>query len=171
MIDVVWQRLDSGARSALPFVTVLLCTFFSVVAWPLPHLGAVAPPLGLIALYYWAGHRPDLFRPSMAFIIGLLNDVLHSLPLGLSALLFVGAHQLILQQRRFFTGHSFYMTWFGFSLVIVIVMLLEWLAICLLRWQGLPFFPVLMQMMLAIVIFPLPCWLLIRLQRNVLSAG
>lgn len=169
MLDVVWQRLDNGARLALPFVTTLLCTFFSVVAWPLPHLGAIAPPLGLIALYYWAIHRPDLFRPSMAFVIGLLNDVINSLPLGLSALLFVAAHQLVLHQRRFFTGHSFFMMWFGFILMILTVMIAEWFGICLIHWQATPLLPVITQVILAIVIFPLPCWLLILLQRTVLS--
>jgi len=169
MTNVLLQRLDNGARLSLPFVTTLVCTFLSVVAWPLPYMDAVAPPLGLMVLYYWAVHRPDLFRPSMAFAIGLLNDVINFLPLGLSALLFVAAHQMILQQRRFFTGHSFYMMWFGFILMIVIVMMAEWIGLCLIRWQGLPFFPVFMQMLLSCVLFPLPCWLLIRLQRNVLS--
>lgn len=169
MLDVFWQRLDSGARRSVPFVTTLLCTVLSVIAWPLPYLGAVAPPLGLITLYYWAIHRPDLFRPGMAFAIGLLNDVINFLPPGLSALLFVGAHQLVLRQRRFFAGHSFLMMWFGFILMIALVMIAEWILLCLIRWQGFPFFPVLMQIILAIVFFPLPCWLLIRLQRVALS--
>ena len=171
MLGILWQRLDNGARLALPFVTTLFFTLFSVVAWPLPNLGAVAPPLGLIALYYWAIHRPDLLRPGMVFVIGLLNDAINFLPPGLSALLFVAAHQLVLQQRRFFVGHSFFMMWFGFILMVLIVMFVEWLLLCLLHWQNLPFFPVLMQCLMAIVIFPLPCWLLIRLQRAALSQG
>jgi len=169
MLDVVWQRLDSGARLTLPFTTTLLFVFLGVVVWPLPYLGAVAPPLGLIALYYWAIHRPDLLRPGMVFVIGLLNDVINMLPLGLSALLFVAAHQLVLRQRRFFAGHSFFMMWFGFILMIVIVMMSEWVLLCLARWQFLPFMPVLAQCLLAILFFPLPCWLLIRLQRVALS--
>ncbi len=106
----------------------VLCTLLSVVTWPLPHLGAVAPPLGLIALYYWTSHRPDLFRPGMAFLIGLLSDVINFLPLGLSALLFVAAHQMIFHQRRFFAGHSFFMMWSGFILTVLAVMLSEWLG-------------------------------------------
>ena len=105
---------------------------------------------------------------SMAFLIGLLNDVLNSLPLGLSALLFVGAHQLILRQRRYFSGHSFFMIWSGFILVTLMVMLAEWLLLCLIRWQSVPVLPVFAQVLLAIVFFPLPCWLFIRLQRAAL---
>lgn len=171
MFNAFVQRLDHGARLSLPFVTTLACTFLSVVAWPLPYLDAVAPPLGLIALYYWSVHRPDLFRPSMAFAIGLLNDIINFLPPGLSALLFVAAHQLIFRQRRFFTGHSFYMMWFGFILMIVVVMLAQWTGLSIIGGKAFPFFPVFMQVLLSCLIFPLPCWLLIRLQRNVLSAN
>ncbi|MFY9287548.1 MAG: rod shape-determining protein MreD [Alphaproteobacteria bacterium] len=169
MLDNFWLRLDSGARQSLPFFTALLCTLFSVIAWPLPHFGPVAPPLGLIALYYWAIHRPDLFRPGMVFLLGLLNDIVNFLPLGLSALLFVGAYQLVLEQRRFFSGHSFFMMWFGFILMLFLVMLAQWLGLSLIQWHLMPFTPVLMQMILAIIIFPLPCWLLISLQRIALS--
>jgi rod shape-determining protein MreD len=171
MLDPIWQRFDGGARSALPFLTAVLCTLLSVAAWPIPWLGPVAPPLALMAVYYWTVHRPDLLRPGLVFIIGLLNDVVNFLPLGLSALLFIAAHQAILRLRRFFAGHTFFMIWSGFILTAVCVMLAEWLLLCVIRWQGVPLLPVLMQTLLAIVFFPLPCWLFIRLQRATLSTG
>jgi rod shape-determining protein MreD len=107
----------------------------------------------------------------MAFVIGLLNDALHFLPLGLSALVFVGMHQLVFSQRRFFAGHSFFMMWWGFALMIPVVLMSEWVLLSLWRWQLIPFMPVVMQALLAVVIFPLPCWLLIRLQRAALSTN
>ena len=165
MIDHVWQRLDQGARLALPFTAALLCALLGVIAWPLPWLGTVAPPLALIAVYYWTVQRPDLFGPGMAFAIGLLNDIVNYLPMGMSALIFVVAHQVILQYRRFLTGHAFFMLWTGFTLTLVAVMVAEWALICLIRWQWNPVLPVLLQILLAVCFFPLPCWLLIRLQR------
>jgi rod shape-determining protein MreD len=168
MIDVLWQRLDNGARAMLPFASALFCLLLGVVAWPLPWFGAVAPPLALMAVYYWAIHRPDLFRPSMAFAVGFLNDAVNFLPLGLSAFVFVAAHQVIFRQRRFFAGHSFFMMWWGFALTVITVMAAEWLLQSLIGWQMLPVMPVLMQCVLAIVLFPLPCGLLIWLQRVVL---
>src|ERR1700729_3494673 len=100
MLVLLWQRLDQTARLTVPFMVTLCFTLLGAAVWPVPYFGEVAPPFALIAVYYWAIHRPDLFRPSMAFIIGLLNDMLHSLPPGLSALVFVGAHQLVFSQRR-----------------------------------------------------------------------
>jgi len=169
MLNVFWQRLDSGARMILPFGTAILCTLLGVIAWPLPWFGTVAPPLALMAVYYWAIHRPDLFRPSMAFTIGLLHDAVNFLPLGLSALLFVAAHQVIFHQRRFFAGHSFFMMWFGFALTVFIVMGAEWGLQGLILWHALPVLPVLMECLLAVILFPLPCWFLIKLQRAAFS--
>ncbi len=169
-MEVVWQRLDQWLRLAMPSAVALLMTLLSVIVWPLPYLGPVMPPLAFIALYYWSTHRPDLFPSGIAFLIGLLNDIINGLPMGVSALLFIVAHQIILRQRRFFAGHSFLMLWSGFALAASAMMVLEWILIALVSWQIIPFMPVLMQTVLAIAIFPVPCWLLIRLQRAALAS-
>lgn len=171
MLDSIWQRLDQGLRTALPFVTALVCALLGVVPWPLPHLGTVAPPLALMALYYWTIHRPDLLRPGMAFVVGLLNDLVQGLPPGLSALLYVGLHQILLRQRRFFAGHAFFMMWSGFALTALAGKLLEWALVCLWGWQLAPILPVAMQTLLAVAFFPIPCWLFIRLQKAALANG
>ena len=171
MLPNLWQRLDQGARHLLPFISTLLFTLGSVVAWPLPYLGAVAPSLALVAVYYWAIHRPDLFGPGSACAIGLLCDVLNKLPLGMSALVFVALHQLVLSQRRFFSGQAFFVLWAGFAIAMVIAMLSNWLISSLVGRQMIPLTPVLLQGLLTITVFPLPAWLLIRLQRVALSQG
>lgn len=171
MLDTFWQRLDHGLRTALPFVTALVCVLLGVVSWPLPYFGSVAPPLALMALYYWTIHRPDLLRPGMAFIIGLLNDLVQGLPLGLSALLYVGFQQILLHQRRFFAGHAFFMMWSGFVLTALAGKALEWAMVCLLGWQLVPVLPVAMQILLAIAFFPIPCWLFIHMQKSALTNG
>lgn len=171
MFDTLWQRLDNSARAALPFMTTLLFTFLSVLAWPVPYIGIVMPPLALITIYYWAIHRPDLFGPAMAFVIGLLFDIINAFPPGLSALLFVGLHQFVFWQRRFFSGQSFLMLWSGFALTVIAFVILEWLLLAIIRWHMSPLFPVFMQAVLVIFLFPLPCWMLIRLQRSALSTN
>ena len=169
MIDAIWQRLDHGGRLALPVTTAIVASLLGAIVWPLPYLGTVAPPLALMTVYYWALHRPDLFRPGAAFAIGLLNDVIHSFPLGLSGMIFVAAHQVIFRQRRFIIGHSFLMMWTGFVLTVIGVSLLQWLGLCLIGWQWVPLFPVLIQIIFAVALFPLPCWFLILVQRVALN--
>jgi rod shape-determining protein MreD len=170
-MEAFWQRLDFSLRSTIPSASAVLLTLLSVSAWPLPYLGPVRPSLGLIALFYWAAHRPSLFPPVVAFAVGMMIDILNGWPVGLSAFLFVGAHQIIWRQRTLFAGHSFFKLWFGFALAALALMFAQWLLMGLWMWQIAPFKQVLLQTILTIVLFPLPCWIFIQLQRTILNAN
>ena len=169
MLAAFAQRIEQSARYMLPLATIVLFILLSAVAWPIPYAGSIVPSLGLIAVYYWSIYRPDLFRPLAAFGCGLLNDTVHSLPLGLTALVFVAVHQLVLRQRRFFAGQTFFMQWTGFAIVVLLVMAAHWIILSATNGQWMVFLPLSLQGLLTIVIYPLPAWLLIRLQRAVLS--
>lgn len=169
MLPALGQRLDAGARRFLPLATALLFVLLSSIAWPLPYFGALAPSLGLIAVYYWSVHRPDLFTPLGAFSLGLLYDIIHFLPLGLYAFVFVAVHALALSQRRFFVGHAFFMMWTGFALIMAVVIVGGWGALSALYGHWLAFLPVFLQGVMTIVVFPLFAWVLIVCQRYLLS--
>jgi rod shape-determining protein MreD len=168
-MEALWQRLDLWLRAALPSILTLLMTLLEIGARPLPYGGPVRPALGFIALFYWSAHRPDLFPPVVAFAAGVLSDLVNGGPVGVSALLFTMAQQIIWRQRGLFTGQSFYMLWFGFVLALVPMVLAQWVLMGLLNWQVAPLLPVLVQMSLTLVLFPLPCWLFIHTQRAALS--
>ncbi len=169
MLTTFLQRLELGSRRLLPLASTVFFIFLSAISLPLPHFGAVSPSLGLIAVYYWSMHRPDLFRPMASFALGVLYDSLHYLPLGLSAFVFVAVHQLVLSQRRFFVGHAFFMLWSGFALIMIIVMVGHWLVLSALDGRLISFLPIMIQGALTVVIFPLPVWVLIYMQRTLLS--
>lgn len=163
------QRLDQTVRWLLPLLSAVLFILIGIVPWPLPYFGAVSPVLVLIAVYYWGIYRPDLFKPSSAFFIGLVYDAINDFPLGAAALIFVAIHQLALSQRRFFVGHAFFMLWTGFALVMLISTIAFWVILSLWFWRSMPVLTLTLQALLTIVVFPLPAWLLIRIQRGLLS--
>jgi len=153
----------------LPALTVIFSILVSALAWPLPYVGAVSPLLGLLAVYYWAIYRPDLLRPFVVFLLGVLNDTIHFLPIGLSAFVFVAMYQLAFAHRRYFVGQVFFMLWSGFCLVAFISMVVNWSVLSLIKGQAMTLLPVFLQFLLTIAFFPLPAWVLIRLQRLFLS--
>lgn len=169
MILSFGQRLEQSARRLLPLATTLAFVLLGVVAWPLPYLGAIAPSFGLIGIYYWAMHRPDLFTPVMAFGLGVLYGLLNNVSFGLTAFIFVAVHQLVLRQRRLFIGSTFSMMWVGFVIIVILVTAVLWLALLLLNGTWMPIIPLILQGTLTIVIFPIPVWLLIHLQRKLLA--
>lgn len=169
MLQSSLQRIELTARRSLPLVSTLFLVLMSSVSWPLPYFGAVVPSLGLIAVYYWSIHRPDLFTPLAAFLLGLVFDIIHFLPVGLSAFVFVAMHQLVLSQRRFFVGHAFFMLWTGFAVIMMIVMLGHWLILSAFDGHWLSFLPILLQGVLTMAIFPLVALALIAFQRYLLT--
>lgn len=171
MVPSVWQKLEQGVRHAIPAATTLFLIFLGVLVWPLPFVGAVAPMLALAGVYYWAIYRPDLFRPAIVFLLGLLNDALHFLPLGLTALVFVALYQLVFSQRRFFVRQTFFVVWFGFCVVALLAATAKWALMSILGSQMIAPLPVLIQFFLTVALFPLPAWALIRLHRAFLSQG
>lgn len=165
-----YQRLEQTMRQILPFVITVLLALLAAVPWPLPQLNAVTPPLALISVYYWSIHRPDLFGGISAFLIGLMVDALTGMPFGVHAFCFVGIHALCQRQRHLFVNHSFFILWFGFVIAIAAVALVQWLMVSVLGGQLLPIGAVLVQSLLAVLLFPLPTVMLIALQRHALSS-
>lgn len=171
MLTAFNQKLTQALKSLLPLETALVLVLLSVEVWPLPYLGGVSPSLTLAAVTYWAIYRPDLFRPSLAFALGLIHDILNLLPFGLSAFIFVGIYQLAFSQRRLFVRQYFFMLWAGFAVMALLASAANWVGLSLWNRAAMPLVPALIQLGLTIVLFPLPAWILIRLQRAFLPTG
>lgn len=169
MIPSVWQKLDQAGRNLTPVTVTLMLVLIGMVPVYLPGFQPVAPAVAVVSVYYWAIHRPDLLRPSTAFAIGLLQDLLSGAPLGMNALLLVLTHWVVVTQRRFFLGNSFLLLWWGFSLIMLGVAVVQWFAFSVLSARLLSMAPALFQALTTIALFPLLAWLFIRVQRAFLQ--
>jgi rod shape-determining protein MreD len=169
MFAIFWSRLDPFLRRLIPLLTTALALLCNLTPWPLPHFGDIAPPFVLMAVYYWSIHRPDLLGALPCFLIGLFLDFAFGVPLGLHALLFVVVHGLLISQRRFFVGHAFVMSWVGFAGVAVMSALLSYGGISLFGDGDIKLIPLLLQAVMAILVFPLPAWFFISVQRKFLT--
>jgi len=164
-----WQRLDKAGRNLAPFAVTVMLVLVGMVPIPIPSYTAVAPQLTLISVYYWTIHRPDLMRPGVAFLIGLLQDLLIGGPLGVNALILVVAQWAVLNQRRVFLASTFSLLWIGFAMVMAGAAFLQWLAFSVLSAGILPMKPALFQGLLTVAMFPALGWMLIRVHRAFLN--
>lgn len=164
-----WQKLDRAGRNVAPFAVTVLLVLAGMVPVHVPAYAPVAPALGLMAVYYWAIHRPDLLRPSAVFIIGLLQDMLSGAPMGLNAMVLVTAHATVLHQRRFFLASTFTLMWFGFGLIVFGSAFLQWAAYSVLNGTLLRLDTVLAQATLTLALFPVFAWFFVRVHRAFLQ--
>lgn len=169
MTATFWQRVDKVGRNLAPFAVTVMMVLVGMIPLPVPGYAPVAPNLTLVSVYYWTIHRPDLMRPRVAFLIGLLQDFLTGGPLGVNALLLIVAQWAVLNQRRVFLASTFALLWLGFTLVMAGAVVLQWLAFTALDGVALSILPALFQGLLTVAVFPAVGWLLIRVHRAFLN--
>ena len=73
----------------MPSASILALMLVNALPTRLPGFAPVVPLLPLIGVYYWSIYRPDLMPPALAFGLGILNDVIAGIPLGVSSLVYL----------------------------------------------------------------------------------
>ena len=164
----LWQRLDVLARQLTPFALTLILVVLSVVPTHLPGYARVAPMLALMAVYHWTVYRPDLLPAFAVFGLGLLQDSLSGMPMGVNVLVFLTVHGVVLLQRRFFTGKSFVIQWLGFNLVAAAAAAETWILMSAFYVTPMEPTAVLYQYVVTVGCFPLLAWALARWQQTFL---
>jgi rod shape-determining protein MreD len=151
----VWQRLDQTARALVPGLTLLFCTVVTLVPLGITDWAQITPPFVLMAVFWWSIHRPGSIPPSVAFAIGLLQDLATGAPIGQNALLLVITRWVIENQRRFLAAQPFLVVWGAFTLVAGAAALIEWLCFTLLTLRIPPVEAGLTRAGLAVALFPI----------------
>jgi rod shape-determining protein MreD len=165
----IWAQVDSTVRNLCPFVTTVFLVMLNVLPLPIPFAGAISPFLVLAAVYYWAIFRPDLLPPAAVFVVGMLYDALGGGPFGLGTLFLLVAHTIVIRQRRFFHGKSFFVMWWGFIFVATGFALANWAAVFVMAGQLVAPAPGAARLLLTIAFYPCLTWLLLRIHRAFLS--
>ena len=143
----------------------LVLVIVNVMPLRIPGFSQVTPLLPLIAVYHWAIFRPRLLPAYAVFLIGLLYDTLNGFPIGVSALVFLVVYGVVLSQKSFFIGKSFFILWLGFSLIAAGASVLSWLAVSLLNVTMVEPETVFFQYLMTLGFFPVIAWLFLRWQR------
>ncbi len=103
-------------------------------------------------------------------MIGLLQDTLTGMPIGVNALVFLGVYGVVLSQRRFFAGKSFAVVWLGFAVVAAGAALSSWILVSVYYVTLVAPRPVLFQYLMTLGVFPLLVWVFLRWQRAFLES-
>lgn len=162
--------MDLWVRHLLPAGLTLALVLVGAMPTHMPGFAEISPQLPLIGVYYWAIYRPDLLPASIAFAIGLMNDVLLGTPLGVSSLIFVLVQGMTVSQRRFFLGKPFIVAWCCYALVAAGSILLEWGLVSMLFDHVIPMSPVVFELLMSMAAYPILSWLFGRIHAAMLRA-
>lgn len=171
MKPTFWQRLDAIARHLAPFALAFLLVLVGAVPVRLPHVAEIGPNFALLAVYYWAVHRPTVLPAVAVFVLGLLSDLLGVAPLGVGTAVLLGVYAITVSQRRFIVGQSFMGVWTVFMVFCAGAFALSWALSSLLAGTMIDARPAVFAAVLNVAIYPAMGYVFAHAQRSLLPQG
>lgn len=155
-------------RAMVPALSVLALLW--VMTAPLLLPVPVFPQLGLLAIFVWATFQPALMPPWLAFLLGIIADLLFAQPIGVNATLFAitAAFVRVFEARYGHHAHDF--DWGLASLVVVVSSALG-AQLMALAGQPVPILPLAWQVLTSIIAYPMVVWLCAAVQRRAFGRG
>ena len=141
-----------------------------LMTMPLPLPLPLFPELGLIAVFVWAMFQPRLMPPWVAFLIGLVADVLFAQPLGVNATLFALVAGFVRWFELRYGHHAHGFDWAVAVAVVAGFELGSWLLMDL-AGQPMALAPLGWQWLTSLLAYPLVTALCGQIQRRLLNVG
>ncbi len=151
----LWTRLDQAWRSLLPTVVTVALLFLTVIPTHIPYFNAVTPLLPMVAIFYWAIHRPALMPGLLVLALGAFHDLLAGWPLGVSGLAYLMVRGVAGSQRRFLVGKAFGLSWWAFAVLAAVASLVLWAGVSVMRGSPVAFQPMTFQYLTTVAVYPL----------------
>lgn len=156
--DSPLAAVDAMARNSIPILLAVAFVLLGVLPYQIPLLGPIFPALALVVVYFWSIFRPELIPAAAVFLIGFFQDVLTGAPLGLSSLVLLVVHGVVVNQRRVFIGKSFWVAWMGFAVVAVGAALGCWVIASIYNGAFMAAGALAIQLLLTVAIYPGFSW-------------
>ena len=155
MQDEIAENVKGYFQRLSPIFFSLFLILLSYVPLDFVLSSNIRPAVGMICVYYWIIHRPDIFNLFSVFILGLVDDVLSAVPTGTNIFSLLVLFVLLLNLGRFFFFFPFIVTWYGFAILSFLTFLCKWLIVSIYYGQFLPFVQVLFSYLFSVTAYPI----------------
>lgn len=164
-------RAGRIAMTVTPFVIGIVCVLLTFVPFGRIVGSPLTPAFPLMAIYYWAIVKPEMFPPLAVFTVGVLFDLLSGGEIGLWAFVYVVTYSLVVTQRSLLVNAPFSAFWFGFAFSAAFAGAVAWAIVSVIHGMFVPPGPVFWHMMVTVAVFPLFAMVFGRFETRVLLGG
>lgn len=171
MSDELNENITSLFQRFLPQISSLLLLFLSYIPADFGLLSNIRPAMGMICAYFWMLHRSDLFNLWSVYLLGVVDDIVTSAPLGSNVFSLLVLYVLINNMSRFFNAKPFAVTWYGFMLLALLSMFARWLLVSVYYKQFLPVDLAFFSYLVTVAAYPLISLLLAYIQNTWIQDG
>jgi rod shape-determining protein MreD len=162
----LWRQLDAAARYAFPVSMLVFGLLVIGLPLGLPGQAELRPVYAMACVFFWSLYRPSSLPAPAVVLTGLLLDLLSLSPFGLWAVLLLVLQGATLAARRRLIPQGFFLTWAIFSAFATVMATLAWAAQSALTLAVLPVFPLAVECLLAVGLYPALAGFFIRAHRG-----
>jgi rod shape-determining protein MreD len=166
----LWLKVERFSAAVTPAALTAFMVLLTAVPLHIPGWGQVMPAFALISIYYWDTFCPGMLPYTFLLALGLLEDTLSGLPLGVSSAVNIVFAVLLLREHRNFGRAQFGAVWFGFALLSLMAMGFEWIIMSFYLGRMLPVGAQLLQWIATCFAYPLMHSLLTRVYRALMAS-
>lgn len=169
MNEDISENIVSFLQKALPLISSAMILFLAYIPVSMPILNNVRPDLGLICIYFWILHRPDLFNLVSIVLLGLWDMTISSALPGSGLFAYLTLYVLLYNTQRFFNAKPFVVIWYGFMALSLAVLLIKWLVVSIYYGQFLPLSMLMFGYLIGAALYPLVSAVLAFIQNKLIQ--
>lgn len=163
------QRLEQASLKVTPAALTTIMVLLAAVPLRIPGSAQLMPVFALICIYYWDTFIPGLLPLVFLFALGLLEDTLTGLPLGVSSFVNIVFSLMLMRERRNFGKTMFGTLWLGFVSLSFLAIALQWLIMSIYLGRMLPLSGHLLQWVATCFAYPPVHMVLTRIYRALMA--
>lgn len=149
------ENVASLFQKSLPLVTSLMVMLLSFTPVNLTLFSNIRPDLGLLCIYFWMLHRPDLFGVGSVVVMGGVYAFISSALPGASLFAYLLMYVLVYNTQKFFYAKPFIVVWYGFMALSLAAIMVKWLVVSIFYSQFLPLSMVVFSFLISAALYPL----------------
>jgi len=154
MSDEFDENVASLFQKSLPIVTSVLVMLLGYIPVDIALFDNVRSDLGLVCIYFWMLHRPDLFGITAIVILGAIVAVVSSSLPGSSFFAYLLMYVLVYNTQKYFYAKPFVVVWYGFIALAFVDIMAKWLVVSIFYRQSFSLSITIFGFLLAAALYP-----------------
>ena len=149
------ENIVSFLQKSLPLLSSVIILLLAYIPLNVTFLNNIRPDLGLICVYFWVLHRPDLFSLVSIVVLGLLDMSVSSALPGAALFAYLTMYVLLYNTQRLFNAKPFVVIWYGFMALSLATILIKWLVVSIYYGRFLPISMLMFGYLIGVALYPL----------------
>ncbi|MGI9392086.1 MAG: hypothetical protein ACR2N8_00915 [Parvibaculales bacterium] len=152
----------------VPFLIGLSCLIIEKLPFALWFGFPISAFLGFGFLYCWAGFAPRQFGHFQAFLLGLCQDMLMGVHIGVWTCAFLIFYLIIARQAKTLLASEGVIGWMGFAIILLFSVMIIWAIMAIIYGQTSSFLLLIIHYIITLSLYPIFAPLFRKIQRGTL---